>query len=273
MPWGDLADIQDRVADQTLTQKGPDTGLFYRRTVLGLGAGGVAVYAAYRAGLFGRLFGPAPFDFQAMEAPSGFRRLPSGPVTGGSVPLFGLDGEKPPELLAAQEAVTSDLCGTLFPNIAPGSVPVAYFYDYQCPICRRLTPMLRDIPGLTLNWHDLAGLGAASETAARAAIAAREQGAFDAFHDRLMRARFQPNEGYILSLAESAGIDGDRLLTDMGSVKTTDQMWLSRALANKFALIGTPGLVVGRTAVLGDISRSDLTRLVALERENPGPCG
>lgn len=250
-----------------------ETGRYYRRTVLGLGAVSVAGYAAYRGGLIDTVFGPALFDFRAMATPAGFRRLPTGNVTGGGVPLFGLDREKPPALLAAQAAVDANICAALFPNTAPGTVQVAYFYDYQCPICRRLTPMLRDIPGISLNWHDLAGLGVASETAAQAAIAAREQGAFDAFHDRLMRARFQPTEEYILSLAESAGIDGDRLLSDMGSAKTSDQMWLSRALANSFALIGTPGLVVGRTAVLGDISRSDLTRLVALERAEPGPCG
>jgi protein-disulfide isomerase len=118
-----------------------------------------------------------------------------------------------------------------------------------------------------------AGLGPASLVAARAAIAAGAQGAYHAFHDRLMRARFQANDGYVRSLAESVGIDADRLIADMDAPSVAQRMHLARALANKFAMVGTPGMLVGRTVVIGDINARDLARIIELERSDPGPCG
>lgn len=252
---------------------GTAPGWMTRRRLLGAGALGVAAVGFYRKGAFDRLFGTPEFNFTELDDPAGFRVLESGPITTGGVPLFGLDQDKPQPLLDAERHIDRDLCDALFGGPgAAGPVPAAYFYDYQCPICKRLSPAIRAQPGLSLTWHDLAGLGPASEIAARASIAARAQGGFDAFHDRLMRARFQPTEGYIGSVAQSIGLDKNRLLADMNSPQVSQAMWLSRALAAKLGLVGTPGLVIGRTIVIGDINQADLSRLVALESNEGGFC-
>ncbi len=220
------------------------------------------------------LFSPDPLELSALADPVGFRALRAGPVSPGGALFAGLEPAAVPDGLAkANRAVSGDLCGSLFEQNASGTVPVAYFYDYQCPICRRLSPRLRDLQGVTITWHDLANLGPASVIAARAAIAARNQGAFDTFHDRMMRAAFQPTDGYVRTLAESMKIDADRLLADMDDPSVTTRMNLSQAVANRFALAGTPALVIGRTLVVGDVDSAMLNRLVALEREDPGPCG
>lgn len=247
-----------------------------RRDLLALAGISVAALAAWRLGLYRRLLAPPDFPFTDLAGLDGFRLLKSGSVSLGAVAFLGLDTEKPAALRAAEQRVNDNLCAALFEQtVAAGDrVPVAYFYDYQCPICRRLTPRLRELTGVALTWHDLASLGPASETAARAAIAARKQGAFDVFHDRLMRAVFQPNQGYIRALADSVGVDADRLLSDMGSPEITRRLWLSRALANRFAMLGTPGLVIGRSVVIGDISSADLVRIIDLERAEAAqrPC-
>lgn len=251
----------------------PSKSLFTRRQLLGAGALAVAAVGFYRKGAFDRLLSKPGFNFIPIADPAGFRILESGATTIGGVPLFGLDTDVPPELIIAEQQVNDDICAALFSQpTKPGTIPAAYFYDYQCPICRRLTPTLRAQSGITLTWHDLAGLGPASETAAKAAIAARAQGQFDAFHDRLMRASFQPNEGYILSLADSIGLDKTRLVTDMNAAETSNQMWLSRALADRLAMAGTPGLVIGRTIILGDITASKLQQIVDLETARPQTC-
>jgi len=77
----------------------------------------------------------------------------------------------------------------------------------------------------------------------------------------------------VRALAESVGIDAERLLTDMDTPAVAQRMFLSRALANTFGMIGTPGMVVGRTVVIGDINAPDMARLIALERGDSGPCG
>ena len=145
-------------------------------------------------------------------------------------------------------------------------------YDYQCAVCRRLSPRLKNLQGVDLTWHDLASLGAASETAARAAIAARVQGKFETFHTRLMRAAFQPNEGYIRLLSESIGVDETQLLADMYSPQTDQQLWVSRALADTFGMLGTPGMVIGKTVIIGNVNDKTLNRIVEMEQTGPNIC-
>ena len=246
-----------------------------RRLLIGAAALAAIGFAGYRGGWLARLLPGREFAFEVMQDPVGYRILPSGPISASGVPLFGLEGEKPAGLLAAEVVVAHDLCGSLFGADARsvGEVPIAYFFDYQCPICRRLTPRLRALSVVQIAWHDLAALGPGSEVAARASIAAGAQGAYHAFHDRLMRARFQANDGYVRALAESVGINADRLIADMEDPAVARRMFLSRALANKFGMIGTPGMVVGRTVVIGNITERNLARLIALERSDPGPCG
>lgn len=233
---------------------------------------GLALAAAGLALWRSPLFTDPPLQLTEMEDPEGFRQVQAGPVSPAGALFVGLDGGAPDALRSTRAAVAADLCAALFDATAAGTVPVAYFYDYQCPICRRLSPRLRDLAGVTLTWHDLAGLGPASEVAARAAIAARAQGAFDVFHDRMMRAAFQPNEGYVTALAESIGIDAQRLLADMQSRAVTERLNRSRAVADAFGLPGTPGLVIGRTLVIGDLDDGKLRRLVAIEAAAPGRC-
>ncbi len=244
-----------------------------RRNLLVLAGIAGVLALAQRFDLSGALL-PAPdLNFSDLKEPPGFRTLPRGAVSLAGAVFAGLDGPASEDLRQARAAVAADACAALFDSAAPGRVPVAYFYDYQCPICRRLSPRLRDLSGVTLTWHDLASLGPASELAARAAIAAREQGAFDTFHDRMMRAAFQPTEGYITELAESAGIDAGRLIADMQGPAVIERLNRSRAVAGLFGMAGTPGLVIGRTLVIGDVDDATLTRLVALESADPGPCG
>lgn len=246
-----------------------------RRLIIGAGALAVIGYATVQAGWLGRILPAKALQYQPINNPPGFRKLPSGAVTAGFNPFIGLDGPPPQALLDAEQQVSGDICSALYGD-KPGPdapVQIAYFFDYQCPICRRLTPRLRALTNVEITWHDLAALGPTSEMAARASIASGFQGAYDQFHDRLMRARFLPNEGYVLSVANSVGVDAQRLVQDMQSDAVTRQMWLSRATADVFGMVGTPGLVVGRTVVIGDINDRDLARVIAMELKEPGVCG
>ncbi|MGR3292057.1 MAG: DsbA family protein [Paracoccaceae bacterium] len=239
-----------------------------RRLIVGVGALATIAYAGYQAGWVQRLLPQKSLPFVQMDNPAGYRLLKAGAITGGFDPFVGLDGEKSADQLQAALDVQQNVCTALF-NADPGAsdvVPMAYFFDYQCPICRRLTPRLRALQGVSISWHDLAGLGPSSEMAARASIAARRQGAYDKFHDRLMRTRFQATTDYAAELAKSIGIDPELLVADMQSDEIMNQIWRSQATADYFGMLGTPGLVIGRTVVIGDIDSTTLNRIVALEQ-------
>ncbi|WP_425439227.1 DsbA family protein [Poseidonocella pacifica] len=122
-----------------------------------------------------------------------------------------------------------------------------------------------------MSFHELPIYGPPSELAARAAIAAGFQGAHSAFHHRLMGSPVVPTRAYLLKLAEDAGIDTARLLSDMQRPEVDRRLATTRALADLFGFVGTPALVVGRTAALGRVSKHTLDELVDLERNERAP--
>ncbi len=239
-----------------------------RRLLIGMG-GLAALYAASRA--LPRLW-PQSFDFTPVPGVAGFRRIQGGQVSGGFDPFAGIGSAPDPALDTLTEALRRDPRPALFDGTAPrpGLVPIASFSDYYCPYCRIQTQELARLerePGGTVQvfWHELPLLGEASQLAARAALAAKRQGAYPAFHQAMMRTRFQATPDYLTALAGRIGIDGPRLIADMDSPEITAALRNSAALARIFGFYGTPAMVVGRTAVQGRLAPDLLRRLIAAE--------
>jgi protein-disulfide isomerase len=239
-----------------------------RRTALALLGIGAAVLVL--PPLVRRLRAPA-LAFEPLPGVPGFRRVAGGDVSGGDPAMIGLDE-------ALQDTPPQDICADLFAAGTPADhVPIAYFSDARCVFCRALSPMLHEIEDsdpVRITWHELPLLGPASRRAARASLAARRQGAYQVFHDRLMGTPIVPNDAYLRRIATDAGIDGDRLLDDMASDAVTDQLARTARLARLFGFYGTPALVVGRTALLGSVEKWQLRRLIEMEgtSSEPAPC-
>lgn len=211
------------------------------------------------------------FDFAALEHPAGFRHIRTGDVSGALDPLAGVNGGGDPQNSQTGELDARELCLALFgAEAAAGVVPIAYFSDYRCPYCRVLSEHLAELEDerpedVRIAWHEWPVFGEPSELAARAALAAKRQDAYAAFHERLMRSSFVPTPAYLRSLSEELGIDADRLLEDMQSPDIGREIGEARALAGIFGFPGTPGLVVGRTVVVGAIGEAELRALVDRE--------
>ena len=71
-----------------------------------------------------------------------------------------------------------------------GDVTVVEFFDYNCPYCRRAMDVVQGLldedPDVRLVYREWPILGEGSVFAAKAALAAREQGKYEAFHWALM---------------------------------------------------------------------------------------
>lgn len=248
------------------------------------------------------------FDFAALEQPAGFRQLAGGEVSGGVDPVTGLLGAGAEDSGGNQNELAvaigpENLCHALFGDMGAGDaadsavigasgdgiaenngaaeniVPIAYFSDYRCPYCRVLSKRLEALAAtrddVRIIWHEWPIFGEVSERAARAALAAKRQGAHAAFHHRLMRSSFVPTEGYLRTLAEQSGIDADALLAEMESPRTEHELAETAALAGMFGFRGTPALVIGRTALVGAVDDARLGALIDRELKD-GPieaCG
>lgn len=222
---------------------------------------------------------PETLELAEMHRPKGFRKFVAGETSAGSFDIFvGLESDGDANRLEleklADARVASGICNALYSglDLKPGQVPMASFSDYYCPYCRVQTKRLGELAkkkgdDIAVAWHELPLLGENSTTAAKAALAAKRQGAYVAFHDRLMRAPFAATPGYLSQLAESIKVDEATLLADMKSKDVATELEDSAALSRVFAFIGTPALVIGRTVIQGQVSDKMIEQIIELERE------
>ena len=243
-----------------------------RRDLLVLGGAIAAVYGL-RALPWDKLPGAGP-DYAEIPGLAPFRRLETATALSASGPaIIGLDPPDP--ALAARQArmafVRAGLCAALFDGPATSaSLPVAYFTDVQCAACRALERDLWPIietagRSMRLIQHELPIFGPVSDFAARASIAAGFQGRRREMHQHFVRRPIIPSTAGLATIAEEMGLDAERLQRDLTSPEVQDQLDRSRAIADLLGFVGTPALVIGRTAILGAPGISVLNRVISDE--------
>jgi protein-disulfide isomerase len=148
-----------------------------------------------------------------------------------------------------------------------GNVTLVEFFDYRCPYCKQVQPALEklvtDDHQLRFVFKEFPVLGPDSQVAARVALAARKQGKYDAFHRAMMGTAGHIDEGVIMKVAASVGLDMDKLKQDMKSLDIDKQLQANLDLGKTLDLDGTPSFIVGDTIVPGAISADDLKQLIA----------
>lgn len=204
----------------------------------------------------------------------GFRSLDAGKSSVRFDPFVGLQKQDNSEISERISRDAAFFCETLFERASSSEsvVPIASFSDYNCPYCKILTPMLANLEAqsedvVSVTWHEYPLLGESSLLAAKGALAAKRQGAYLAFHRRLMRGRLLVTPEYLEELAKIDGLETEQFVLDLNGADVLQEIQTSTAIARLFGFIGTPALVVGRTAVQGAIQESTLKQLIEMERE------
>ena len=86
-----------------------------------------------------------------------------------------------------------------------------------------------------------------------------------------MRTPLVAEPASVLRVATDIGLDVDRLVRDMASPDIQADLDRTRALADIFGFIGTPGLVIGRTVLNGAIPYALLRRIAEDEKSRQTP--
>jgi protein-disulfide isomerase len=153
-----------------------------------------------------------------------------------------------------------------------GDVSLVEFFDYRCPYCKQVQPSIQSLLGedrqLRFVYKELPVLGRESVLAARAALAARAQGKYEAFHTVLMASKGQLGEDVVYKLAASVGLDVERLKRDMGSHEIERILKANLDLADALEIHGTPGFIVGDQIVPGAIDLGAMKQLIADARKH-----
>lgn len=152
-----------------------------------------------------------------------------------------------------------------------GDVTVVEFFDYNCPYCRRAKPEIEGLleadPNVRLVYREWPILGEGSVFAARAALAAREQGLYEEFHWAMMGMNGRADEASVLRIARETGLDIAQLRRDMEAREIEAHIQTSMRLAQALGITGTPSFVIGDALVPGVVDADQLQTLVSDARE------
>jgi protein-disulfide isomerase len=157
-----------------------------------------------------------------------------------------------------------------------GDVTIIEFLDYNCPFCKKTAPelqkLLRADPRVRILYKEWPIFGAASEYAARSALAANWQGKFLVAHNALISAPQDLDEtSQVDSILKGAGVDLKRLADDrrLHSADIDANLARNAAEARALGFRGTPGFLIGRQLVPRSLTLQQLQQLTASARAAP----
>jgi protein-disulfide isomerase len=154
----------------------------------------------------------------------------------------------------------------IFGNL-DGSVTLVEFFDYNCGYCRRAAPEVKAVleanKDVRIIYREFPILGPGSEVAARASLAARNQGKYQQFHEAMMALNGQAVEASVMKIEGDVGLDLEVLKTDMQSDLVNDHIAASLRLAEALGITGTPTFVLGDEIIPGVIERGTLLEKIA----------
>ena len=151
-----------------------------------------------------------------------------------------------------------------------GDVTIVAFLDYNCPYCKKATPVLDKLiqtdGHIRLVYKDWPILSDASVYGAKAALAAKYQGKYDAVHAALMAI---PGRQVPISMmrdaVQASGVDMPRLEADAKAHDAEISALLKRNLAqaDSLGLEGTPVFLIGPFKVAAALDFDGFKKSVA----------
>jgi protein-disulfide isomerase len=164
-----------------------------------------------------------------------------------------------------QQALLSDQTSPIEGN-AQGKVTIVEFFDYRCVHCRRVASTLENLvrsnTSVRVVYKNFPVLGEPSVLAARAAVAAQQQGGWPKLHRAMLAYEGDFTTDSLAALGASVGLDAAKLKTDMMSPATDKSLQANLALAAALGLDATPSFVIGDRVIRGAPSAETLQAIV-----------
>ena len=215
---------------------------------------------------------PAPAPAVAAIAPS----APSAPPPSPPKSAGGLDNQTDE---GAGKGVDVAKLGTSpkdqgSPFLGPkdAAVVVNVYSDFQCPVCKRsadpIKQLAADFPGKVKVYfrNNALEMHGRSKPAALAAWAAKKQGKFWQYHDKLFQTG-QLDDSSLESFAKDLGLDVAQWKKDVADPKNAERLAEESKWAETMGATGTPGFFVNGTRQVGWGSYMALKSMVQREVE------
>ncbi|MBR4127674.1 MAG: thioredoxin domain-containing protein [Alphaproteobacteria bacterium] len=152
-----------------------------------------------------------------------------------------------------------------------GDVTIVEFFDYNCGYCKLMFPKVLEYVQNdgNIRWvlKDLPSLGATSDLAARAGLAAEKQGKYFEMHQAMITHKGALTEADIVSYAKSAGLNMKKFEKDRKDKALDKILNANRTLAGQFEFYGIPDFIIGDFISQGAMMGDELDKSVAAIRE------
>lgn len=134
-----------------------------------------------------------------------------------------------------------------------GKVVLVEFFDFSCGYCHKIYPAIKNVvaknPDLKVVAKSMTFVAPVSKYAAKAALAAKEQGKFEAVYKGLFEAQGPLTEAKVDEIAVLSGVDLEQMKADMNSPKIEKALNDMSDLAGKINVTGVPTLVLNGKVV------------------------
>lgn len=180
---------------------------------------------------------------------------------------------------AAQKSALAENRDAVFkdpraPSLGPedAAITVVEFFDYECGYCRKSLPAVQALiaanPDIRFVFKEFPILADTSVEAAKAALAAHEQGAYQEYHAALMSHGGRKQDAVLVRLAKEVGLDVEAFNEARNSGRYDAYLESTRELAAELGIRGTPAFIVGDEILPGALGQAALQRAVDTARED-----
>lgn len=168
--------------------------------------------------------------------------------------------QRPPELPLAdriKQAIKVPVDNAPIKGAENAPVTVVIFSDFQCPFCKRVLPTLEQISKeydgkVRLAFrHNPLPFHPNAMPAAKASMAAKDQGKFWQMHDALFANQQDLSEAGIMKAAKEAGLDLKKFEVDFKSNKYDTVIKEDMEFARNNGATGTPAFFINGVALKG----------------------
>ncbi len=200
------------------------------------------------------------------------RLLLLGLAAGAAMPALAQDGPEPQDVPIELVEEALELEAAIRVGSGGGDVTAIEFFDYNCPVCRRMAgdlPALLSDRDLTYVLMNFPILGMASTEAARVALAAFALEGPEralALHARLMGLRGVADGERALNAAIDLGLPAAALARAAESDAVAGRLRAALRVGESLGLHATPTTVIGTQALPGDIPLARRRALIARAR-------
>ncbi|MEK9532085.1 MAG: DsbA family protein, partial [Alphaproteobacteria bacterium] len=154
----------------------------------------------------------------------------------------------------------------------PDASFIIYEYsDYNCGYCKRLFNTLQTLisedDDLLIVVKEFPILAKSSVLAAKAALAAEEQGRFAEYHNALMTSVGGITQDSLQSIATMVGLDLSLYNEAISSNRFDKILQRNMDAGQAIGIEGTPALLIGEQIIPGAIGLAEIKALIKAERE------